>query len=383
MLIQKQQIESILHYRFNGIPVSSFYLNVDQARYPRGEYLINAKSLIRECRERLEGEKLSREDYRSVTEDLEKITPAVESLKGHGFKGFALFSSTKNGFFQTFGLDAPVTERLVVDRTPYTKPLLSVLRLTCRDLAVLLKKGKLRAFEVFGGRIREELDLFKASLFTTRANAYMLTKERKIQNRNETEHHKFLQEASAEVLDLFTRTGADFVVLGGDKNVARDFARCMHPYLRDRYAGELECGFEAHEKEVLREVGRINTAKALEKDRALAYRIREELSRGGHACCGLAGVLDSLSMGAVGALAVKEGYSVPGYTDLRTGMLYPEASVTPEDAKRLSPVKDVVDEAAEYAMQNGAEVRIIRTDELMEGLDGIAALLRFRVERPE
>lgn len=380
MLIMKQQIESILHYRFNGIPVSSFYLTVDQARYPRGEYLITTKTLLKECRERLETEKLSRTDLHSVMYDLEKITPAVESLKGHGFKGFALFSSSKNGFFQTFGLDTPVTERLVVDRTPYTKPLLSVLRLSCRYLAVLLKKGKLRAFEVFGGSIREELDLFKATLFSPRANAYIFTNEKKIQNRSETEYHKFLQEASAEVLDLFTRTGADFVSLGGDKNVTRDFSRCMHPYLRDRYAGELECGFEAHEKEVLGEVGRLNSARALEKDRALASKIREELSREGHACSGLKSVLDALLMGAVGALAVREGYSVPGYTDPRNGMLYPEPSVTPDDAKGLAPVKDVVDEAAEYAMQNGAEVRIIRNDELMEGLDGIAALLRFRIE---
>jgi peptide chain release factor subunit 1 len=379
MLIMKQQIESILHNRFNDVPVSSFYLTVDQARYPRGEYLIKAKTLLRECRERLDREKLSREDLISVTGDLEKIAPAVESLKGHGFKGFALFSSSKNGFFQTFELDAPVVERLVVDRTPYTKPLLTVLRLTSRYMAVLLKKGKLRAFEVFGGSIREELDLFRATLFTPRANAYMFTKERKIQNRNETEYHKFLQEASAEILDLFTRTGADYVTLGGDKNVARDFSRYMHPYLRERYAGELECGFEAHEKEVLGEVGRINAAKALEKDRALALKIREELFREGHACCGLKSVLDALSMGAVGSLAVKEGYSVPGYTDPQNGMLYPETSVTPENAKGLSPVKDVIDEAAEYAIQNGAEVRIIRNDELMEGFEGIAALLRFRV----
>jgi peptide subunit release factor 1 (eRF1) len=42
----------------------------------------------------------------------------------------------------------------------------------------------------------------------------------------------------------------------------------------------------------------------------------------------------------------------------------------------------VVDEAAEYAMLNGAEVRVIRTEELMKGLGGIAALLRFRVVRP-
>jgi peptide subunit release factor 1 (eRF1) len=157
----------------------------------------------------------------------------------------------------------------------------------------------------------------------------------------------------------------------------------MHPYLRDRYAGELECAFEAHDKEVLAEVGKINAAKALEKDRALTSKIREELAREGHACSGLAGVLDSLSMGAVGALAVKEGYAVPGYTDPRTGMLYPGTSVAPEDARGLSPVQDVVDEASEHAMQIGAEVRVIRTEELMEGLGGIAALLRFRVERPE
>jgi len=65
----------------------------------------------------------------------------------------------------------------------------------------------------------------------------------------------------------------------------------------DRHAGELGCGFDAHEWEVLAGVGKLNSAKALERDKVLVSKIREELSKGGGACSGLRLVLDALMEG--------------------------------------------------------------------------------------
>lgn len=378
MIITKDQIEAVLRYRFNELPVTSLYLDVDPARNPKEEYLINVKSLIREGRDKLEEDRLSREGYQSVLEDFEKISAYVSSIKGHDFKGLALFSSSKNGFFQVYQLDEPVRDRIIVDHVPYTKPLLAQLQKKKRYIALLLKKDKLRAFEVYGNRIKEELDLFTGSNYSSRSNAYIFINEKKIQNRKETELNKFLREASDEVLHLLMRSEADYIVLGGDEKVRQFFHTNMHPYLKERFAGFINVPFDAKERDVLEAVKAVSAERLRKLDRELVARIHEELSRNGFACKGLKRVLEALSMAAVSVLVVEEGYSCPGYIDRANGLLYTDEDKPASGADNMLPLSDVVNEAVDEAIHQGADVRIIRDASLMEGLDHIAALLRFR-----
>ena len=378
MIITKEQIESVLRYRLNELPVTSLYLDVDPAKNPKEEYMISVKSLIHEGREKLEENRLSREGYQSVIEDFEKISSYVTGIKAHDFKGLALFSSSKNGFFQAYHLDEPVINRIVVDHVPYTKPLLALLRQKKRYIALLLKKDKLRAFEVYGNRIKEELDLFTGSNFSSRSNAYIFINERKILNRKENELNRFLREASDEVLHLLMKSGADYIVIGGDEKVRQFFHENMHPYLRERFAGFINVPFTAKEKDVLEAVKAVSAERLRQLDRELVARIQEELSRNGCACRGLNRVLEALSMAAVSILVVEEGYTCPGYIDRANGLLYTNEYRPASGAGELLPLSDVVNEAVDEAIHQGADVRIIRDASLMEGLDHIAALLRFR-----
>jgi hypothetical protein len=378
MLITKSQIEEVLNYNFNDVPVTSLYLNVDPVRYPKEEYMKNIKTLLRENKEKLKKEDFSRNSYYSVLEDFKSITMSVEAVRGHGFQGLALFSSSKNKFLQAYELDAPVSDRLVVDYVPYTKPLFSVLALKKRYMALLFKKNKLRVFEVFGEKIKEEIDLFSSSRFSSRSNAYIFINEKKYQNRLETEYNKFLREASGEALSVFMKKGADYIVLGGDKNACRDFLKYMHSYLQSRYAGCIEVDFNAGEKEVLRGVKKICEKQTAEQDKEFIGKIKKELSKGGEACRGIEDVLKALSAAAMSVLVIEEGYSVPGYID-KEGTIVHVSTRKPEEAtKGLFPVKDVTNEVIDEAIHLGAEVRLVRDKTLMKGLDHIAALLRFK-----
>ncbi|MFW6138461.1 MAG: hypothetical protein ACOC7U_04735 [Spirochaetota bacterium] len=376
MLITKKDVENILQYRFSRIPVTSLYLDVDPKKNINKEYLIHSKSLIKESKEKIENQGFSRENYYSVMEDFDRLFSHVESIHEHSFKGLACFSSSKNKFFQTFELDEPVKDNLVVGYIPYTKPLFSVLNMKKRYIALLFKKDKLRAFEVYGDTISEDLDLFTTSLFDSRANTYVFINEKKYQNRLETEYSKFLRQASDETRELFIRTGADYLVLGGEKNAARDFYSVMHPYLRDRFGGYLDVDFNAKNSDVLNEVQRIAEQKTVAEDRALVQKIHQELSKNGNACRGLGDVLNALSMAAVDVLAIGEGYSTPGYMDPEYGVLYPDSGTGQN--KNLVQIDDVVNEAIDVAVHHGAEVRIIKDSTMMEDLDHIAALLRFK-----
>jgi hypothetical protein len=377
MLITKSQIDELLEYRFNDAPVTSLYLNVNPSGNTKEEYTKNLKTLLRENKEKLSKEDFSRNGYYSVIEDFEKITRSVEAIKGHVFRGLAVFSSSKNNFLQTFELDEPVNDRLVVDYFPYTKPLFTVLRMKKRYLALLFKKDKLRALEVYGEKIKEDIDLFNRSYFSSRSNDYIFINEKKYQNRLETEYHKFLREASNATLNLLMEKGADHVVLGGDRNTCADFLNHMHSYLHERYAGCIDIPFSAKESVVLKEVRKINERIVSEKDREIADRIRTELAKNSGACKGVGDILRALSMAAVSTMVVEEGYVVPGFIDMDTGLLYLDKDAYSSSGGPLMPVKDVINEAVDEAIHQGAEVRIVKSRELLKGLDHIAALLRF------
>ena len=195
----------------------------------------------------------------------------------------------------------------------------------------------------------------------------------------ETEYNKFLREASNEVLDLFIKKGADYIVLGGDKNIARDFVKHMHSYLREKYAGCIDITFDAKDNEVKKEVRKINEQIISEKDKELTQRIKGELSKDGDVCKGIDAVLKALSMAAVSILAVEDGFMAPGFIDKENGLLYADPDQELREKASLVPVKDVINEAIDDAIHQGAEVRIIKNRELMNSLDHIAAALRFKM----
>jgi len=379
MPITKKQIEELLEYKSNEMPVTSFYLNVDPKKFVKEGYIKNYKTLMRNIKEKLSKDDISRDGYYSVTKDFDKIENYIKSVKDHSFKGVVLFSSSKNNFYQVYEIDNPVRNKIIVDFVPYTKPLYSIIGLMKRYLSLLFKKDKLRVFEVYGNKIKEELDLFRMSCFDSRFNAYIFINEKKYYNRKETEYYKFLRDASSEVLDLFIRKGADYITLGGDNNVAKDFYNNMHSYLRDRFAGFINVNFDSKKSEVLNEVKNVNTEIVKKLDKEITDKIISEFSKNGSVAKGINDVLRALTMSAVSILAIEEGYEVPGYMDKESGHLVLNPENYGEDKDKLVKVDDIVYEAIEVAIHQGAEIRMIREKALMADLDHIAALLRFKL----
>ncbi|RKY01039.1 MAG: hypothetical protein DRP54_04380 [Spirochaetes bacterium] len=380
MLITKSQIEELLNYRYDGVPVVSVYLSIFPSGSNEGDHVAAIKSLVHRSKEKLNGTSFKEEEIEAIHREFEKLIDYVENLKNPGFKGLALFSRVNNGFFQVYELDDPVKDNLIVDKYPYIRPLFAILRMYRRAIVLIFRQDKLRVFEVFGSRIKEEIDLFTRLRYDMRGNDYIFINEKKIQHRKESEYHKFLREASNEVLELFMKRGANYILLGGYKQVAEDFYKHMHSYLKDRFAGYLDLPFGAQEKEVLEKTRLVIAQKVEEEDRKVVEKIKEELSKNGDACCGIDDVLKHLMCGAISLLAVEEGYTMPGYMDSKNGFLYVSRDQASGAGDSIIEVSDIINEAIDEAMHQGAEIRIVRNKELMEGLEHIAALLRFKVQ---
>ena len=378
MMVTKQQIDELLKYKSTDIPITSVYLNVDPAIYPREEYMKNLKTLIRQAKENIENNGYTRDGKHSLMEDFDRIINFVEPIISPNYKSLAIFSSSKNGFFQYYELNDNLKDMIVTDCLPYTKPLFAYLRMMKRYLAVLVKSGKLRAFEIFGTNIQEELDIFKQLKYPYRPNRYIFINEKKYYNKIETEYRKFLREASEEVMNLFMDKGSDYIIIGGDSKASEDLRDNLHPYLKEKFAGFIDVDFEAKEREVLDKVWEINKKISNKLDDELIEQIKTELAKDGKAVKGLRNVLHALTMAAVHVLAVEEGYMVPGFLHKESGYLYMNREDYNGNPDDLTAVTDIINEAIDEAINQGADVRIVREREKMSELDHIAALLRFR-----
>jgi peptide chain release factor subunit 1 len=85
-------------------------------------------------------------------------------------------------------------------------------------------------------------------------------------------------------------------------------------------------------------------------------------------------------MGQVRILLVSEGFRHSGYRCPDSGILVLEGrdDICPEGKTPL-PVADVVDDAIEEALGQSAEVAVIHDNEAKKKIDGIAAILRFKL----
>jgi peptide chain release factor subunit 1 len=114
-------------------------------------------------------------------------------------------------------------------------------------------------------------------------------------------------------------------------------------------------------------------------ERSVIEELEEKLHLG-LAVNGLDPTLQALMFGQVRVLIVTEGFLQPGFVcpESRVLVLKENENLCPE-GKRPLPVVDVVDEAIEEALGQDAQVEVILDENLKKKIDGIAAILRFKL----
>jgi peptide chain release factor subunit 1 len=151
----------------------------------------------------------------------------------------------------------------------------------------------------------------------------------------------------------------------------------LHPYVRESVLGTVRLNPKsASPADVLAAVLDVRR----EQERAWEQRHVQELDEGlggGWAVNGIAPTLEALGRGQVRTLLVDPAGERPGFR-CASGRL-----AILEDAcgggGGAVPVPDVVDEAIEDALRQGAHVDVVEDEGARRRVDGLAALLRFKL----
>ncbi len=369
--------------------VVSCYLKLEPRDRARGKYLIKLKNRIRERLAWLERGGLSRAERETVGRDLERVREYLEDPGNlPPGRGIAIFACGPLGLLAAVPLPQVFRSRLAVDRTPLVRELAALDDEFGRVLCAVYDRTSARFFDVSAFGVEELPGL--AAGDSTRAHRFhgVSSVTRPGPGIASLGEHNFNQRIRAEkqrhyaqiAQRLFELTRADAVrgiVLAGTGTETGAVRPHLHPYVAELVLGSVRANPKTvAPPDIYRAVLEVQRESERAWEAEHVRSLREGLGMG-WATNGLEATLRALARGQVRTLLVDAEHARGGFRCADSGRLTAAADGckgegTPE------PVPDVIDEAIEEALRQQAHVDVIEDRGSRAGVDGLAALLRFR-----
>jgi peptide subunit release factor 1 (eRF1) len=310
----------------------------------------------------------------SLRGDVERIVEAVteEHLRP---QAVAFFSCSGRGLFEVVELPRPVRDSLVVDATPWVRPLVAVLDEYHRCRVVVVDRAHARFWDLYQDEMVERGKLRDRALrkpdyaygmreVTTRNKAELLAKR----------HYRAVAQRLAEDL---RRREFDIVAVGGHEHEIPEFLDHLPREVRDRVAGT----FQVHPREedlgTIRDRAQevVDRYERTEEERLVTEAL-EKHAAGGLAAVGLDDCLWAGTTAAVDLLLVHDEVMRPGVVCADDGWMATASDRCPICGNPLRRTPDVIDELVQAVIDEGGSVEhVVAETRLRDHL--CAATLRF------
>ena len=379
-MITMEQVEDLLSFKADPFLVSSLYLNVNEKRFSKKEYVIRLKDLIKRRRQDIKDANVSSPIKASLDEDFRKMQNYVEQeFSGRGVRGVVVFSASKKHFWQVYHLPQPVKTRLIINSEPYVRPLTILLDEYKRYCTVVISRDKARIFEVYLGEITEHTEIFNRVPGKIRIAGWYGLEERRIERNIEDKIHRHFKQVADATLEFFKKKRFDWLIIGAKKESISAFEGHLHTYLRDRIIGRIDLDPDISLHEALLKTQKVAQRVEREEEARLIQHLLDEANSNGLGVIGLEDTLKAIWQGQVNVLLLKDDLSVPGSICPKCGYLSTEESECPHDKIAMTPTPDILEEAVESAIIQNCQIEHVLESQELDNIGGIGAILRFKV----
>ena len=407
MSVLSQVMERLTSLKPEDYMVTNLYLKLEPEDRQNNKYLILYKDMVKEEKEDLKGRDLNKEALNSINEDFSRIENFISEPDNlRGCRAIAVFSCSGKGVFEAVKLPYAYRNRLMVAPNPLIREIAAIDEELGSVAVLLIDRKRVRYFVLDIEATEEVIDMFqplttrthkfhsggkvlkgaqgtfKVSMPSRKAAPNMVQHsfgEYNFHMRIKSEWHALLKLAADALFEDWKERRFDSLVIGGfTKEGLRDIENHLHTYLRERLIGYIDVNPTEATPSVIREKVLTLLRERDRQEEESLYRELEELQGKGLAVNGTSKVLEMLSYGNIRTLMVPEDFEKPGYLCLESGLplLSPEC---PIEGEKAVPVSDIVDEVIEEALEQRAKVEIVVSEDIRKRIDGLAAILRFKV----
>jgi hypothetical protein len=272
-------------------------------------------------------------------------------------------------------LPRALPDRVVVDDSPWVRPMLAVLDEYHRTCVVAVDRAATRVWELYQDEMREtavfrDPVLRKPNYAAGRVENHVQEKDGELSRR----HYQH----TVDVLDQLHRTGGfDLLVVGGRGHEVPRFMDFFSPVLRRRVAGTFSLGpGGAGVAEVRRHADAVLDRYERAEERQLVEDVLRLRAQGGLAAVGLADCLWAGSIAAVQSLLIQDGPATTGVVCHDSGWFAQAGAMCPMCGRPTRPSADIVTELVTAVIEQGGSVKQVRAETELAG-HLAAARLRF------
>ncbi len=358
--------------------VLSVFLNLDPSEFATGAARATAiTSVINEASHKVEeAEGLEHDEHQALRADVERVREVLErdDIATGGVQGLAVYACGPADLLEVVSLPHPIESQAIVNHSPYVEPL--VMQGEAERVCILLANR--RTARVLIGSSTGFDDLGRIDDDVKNQHSQGGWSQARYERSVEEDKRDHLEHVARELFRYFKRRPFDRLLVGTPPELTSEMEGHLHPYLVEKLAGRLSIDVENSSTEEVREVA----APVIDEDqrareREVLDRFAQEIGRGGRATAGLQPTLEALNEFKVESLLLEEGFRSSGLVEVQTGMLTADSGTVPVEDPQLEAQPDIVESAIEKAMEQSAEVRVIRRFADLGAHGGIGAILRY------
>jgi peptide subunit release factor 1 (eRF1) len=376
MIKSEKQLKELKNYKPQNCFVSSLYLNTDGSKFSKKQIEVIFKDLVKEKKSEFGDEK----EFKDVLEDIKKMENYIsQNLDIVKYKGLAIFSCSKENFWQVYELNVSPPNLFTIDKSPYIRPLLLIMSRTHKICTTIFDHRKARIFTILGNEIILNSEIYDETpkkikiagyhgFDESRATEYM---ENKI-----VEHYKKI---SDKLLEIYQSEKFDILFIGGKQEDINQFTEQLHPYLKKIYRGSFNLPIDAKESDILRKSLELETKLLIEDEEKtidqLKTHARSKTSE--MAVLGIKDTIRALNEANINKLIFNLDFSYSGKYCPSCNYLALKDDKCPRCGVNLLRTQNIVFKIVDVASEINAEIYpIFFSKELNQ--EGIGAILRHK-----
>jgi peptide subunit release factor 1 (eRF1) len=344
-------IDRLAEFEPVGLPVVSLYLNLQPDDRGRDRYDTFVRNEL-PARARTWVERSAERD--SLERDLERINEYLANEVRPSANGLAIFAcSGADDFFEAIQLDAPIDEhRLYLHNQPhlYTLARLNDAFPPYAAAVIDSKTARIYVFSL-GERVNEET-IENEKPKQHKKGGWSQARYQRHTGNMQLQHVKEVVDA----LDRIVRADmVEKIVLAGDEVILPTLREQLPKHLTDKVIDTLSLDIRTPEDEVLQATLESIRQQDAKEDRDKVQQLMDAYRSGGLGVVGARATLDALMLGQVDELLIGPAL------------------------ERQADGEAVSDELVTSARATGATVTFIEDASLLDEVDGVGALLRFKL----
>jgi peptide chain release factor subunit 1 len=345
----------------------SVYLN---AKVNEPEKFLSRRE--KECLDALKKEKELRQIFQ---ENMEQIRDFLEHGKrSEKAKSFAIFSSSPLNFFEGYLLTIEVENQLIVDTSPYIRPL-ALLEEEWESFAiVLLDHSNAKLYLISSAVISDTKRMHKDIMNKHKKGG---CSQMRFQRLRKGAIDQFFKEVAEKLESLLEKEKVRRIILAGPGNAKKEIEDYLPEHLKAKVIAIIDEDIDVPEGQLLSDSLHDFFKKEREEENEMVQDLKAEILKDGLVVYGIDETLRAVTEGRAELLLISMGKKAKGWKCEICNLFRSGALETCYNCGKEVFTVDVIEEMVEAAENMGTTLEFIKDNEFLDELGGVAAFLRY------